>query len=116
VGTEAAFAAAVVQLESLDEARRNRVLLGEAGLPTMMTLTLILGAVVTVGFSYLFAVDDVWVHGLMTSSLAVLIALLLLVAYELDTPFSGLSAVEPTAMEFALHEIKSVTNEVGSVP
>jgi hypothetical protein len=110
------YSAAVDQLDQLDTARRNRVLLGEDGLPTMMTLTLILGAVVTVGFSYLFAVDDVWVHGLMTSSLAVLIALLLLLAYELETPFAGFASVEPTAMEFALNEIEFVIDASGDNP
>jgi hypothetical protein len=110
-GTVASYPAALDQLDQLDAARRNRVLLGEDGLPTMMTLTLILGAVVTVGFSYLFAVDNVWVHGLMTSSLAVLIALLLLLAYELETPFVGFAAIEPTAMEFALNEIEFVIDQ-----
>lgn len=104
--TEPVYNAALDQLDQLDAARRNRVLLGQDGLPTTMTVTLILGAVVTVGFSYLFAVDDLWVHGLMTSSLAVLIALLLLLAYELETPFSGTSAIGPSAMEFALNEIE----------
>lgn len=108
------YPAAVDQLNQLDEARRNRVLLAEIGLPTMMTVTLVLGAIVTVGFSYLFSVDDFWVHGLMTSSLAVLIALLLLLTYELEAPFTGSAALDPTAMEFALNEIEFVIDRAGS--
>jgi hypothetical protein len=103
----AVFAEALTQLDSLDGARRARVLLGENGLPTTMTLTLILGAVVTVGFSYLFAVEEGWVHALMTASLAVLSGLLLLLAHELEAPFSGVARIEPTAMEYALAEIES---------
>ena len=68
-----------------------------------MTLTLIIGAIVTVGFSYLFAVEDGWIQGLMTASLATLVALLLLLEYQLDTPYEGVSAIEPTAMELGPH-------------
>ena len=79
--------------------------LAEIRLPEAMTLTLIVGAVVTVGFSYLFAVEDGWIQGLMTASLATLVALLLLLEYQLDTPFEGVSAIGPTAMELVRTEI-----------
>ena len=99
------YAASLEQLDTLDEARRSRVLLGEDALPEPMTLTLLIGAVVTVAFSYLFAVDDGWVHGLMTAALAMLVALLLLLEFQLETPFQGTSAIEPTAMELVRAEI-----------
>jgi hypothetical protein len=99
------YAASLQQLDTLDEARRSRVLLGEDRLPEAMTLTLIIGAVVTVGFSYLFAVEDGWIQGLMTASLATLVALLLLLQYQLETPYEGVSAIEPTAMELVRTEI-----------
>lgn len=99
------YAAALQQLDALDEARRSRVLLGEDRLPEAMTLTLIIGAIVTVGFSYLFAVDNGWIHALMTASLATLVALLLLLNYQLEKPFAGVSAIEPTAMEIVRMEI-----------
>ena len=44
------------------------------------------------------AVDDGWVHALMTASFATLAALLLLLQYELENPFEGVSAIEPTVM------------------
>jgi hypothetical protein len=110
------FDAAIGQLEALNQARRNRVLLGQNGLPQPMTFTLILGAVVTVGFSYIFAVDEGWVHALMTASLAMLIALLLLLQAELDNPFQGVSAIEPTAMRFVLGEIGGNSDDGGAAP
>lgn len=109
----AIYAESLAQLDQLDQSRRTRVLLGENGLPETMTLTLILGAIVTVGFSYIFAVDEGWVHALMTASLAMLSALLLLLAYELETPFSGVATIEPTAMEFALGEIEAGVGQGG---
>lgn len=106
-GNAEIYAESLAQLDQLDESRRTRVLLGENGLPVAMTLTLVLGAMVTVGFSYVFAVDEGWVHALMTASLAILSALLLLLAHELETPFAGVAAIGPTAMEFTLDEIEA---------
>jgi Protein of unknown function (DUF4239) len=107
------YAASLQQLDALDAARRSRVLLGEIRLPQEMTVTLVIGAIVTVGFSYLFAVDDGWIHGLMTASLATLVALLLLLNYQLETPFAGVSAIEPTAMELARTEIDAGLGATG---
>jgi hypothetical protein len=104
-GESANYAASLDQLDNLDDARRNRILLGELNLPQTMTLTLLLGGVVTVGFSYLFAVESGWLHGLLTASLAVLVALLLLLEYQLQTPFAGVDAIEPTAMQLVLSEL-----------
>ena len=99
------YAASLQQLDTLDEARRSRMLIGRERLPEAMILTLAIGAVVTVGFSYLFAVEEGWIQGLMTASLATLVALLLLLEYQLDSPYEGVSAIEPTAMELVRAEI-----------
>jgi hypothetical protein len=107
-------AASLQQLDGLDEARRSRVLLGQDRLPEAMILTLIIGAVVTVGISCFFAVEDGWIQGLMTVSLPTLVALLLLPEYQLDTPYRGVSAIEPTAMEFVRTEIDAGLGRVGS--
>jgi hypothetical protein len=107
------YDASLQQLDALDEARRSRVLLGQDRLPAAMTLTLIIGAVVTVGFSYFFAVEDGWIQGLMTASLATLVALLLLLEYQLDTPYEGVSAIEPTAMELVRTEIDAGLGAIG---
>jgi hypothetical protein len=104
-GLDPVYAASLQQLYALDEARRSRMLLGRDRLPEAMTLTLIIGAAITVGFSYLFAVEDGWIQGLMTASLATLVALLLLLEYQLDTPYGGASPIEPTAMELVRAEI-----------
>ena len=45
--------------------------------PEGIISALIIGAVITVAFTYLFAVDDSRIQALMTTSLALLIALLL---------------------------------------
>ena len=72
-----------------------------------MAVILVIGAVVTVGFADLFAVDNGRLHALMIASLAVLVALLLLLQFQLGLPFQGVSAIKPTAMKLVLAEIDS---------
>jgi hypothetical protein len=91
----------------------NRLLLGQEGLPISMAVILIIGAVVTIGFAYLFAVDNGLLHGLMIASLAVLVTLLLLLQFQLGMPFQGVSAIEPTAMELVRTEIDAGLGVIG---
>ena len=108
------YPASLQQLSGLDKARRSRVLLGQDRLPEAMILILIIGAVVTVGFSYFFPVEDGWIQGLMTAGLATLVALLLLLEYQLDMPYRGVSAIEPTATELVRTEIDAGLGRGGS--
>jgi hypothetical protein len=112
----ASYEVALQQLNDLGEARRNRLLLGQEGLPVSMAVILIIGAVITVGFAYLFAVDNGRLHAMMIASLAVLVALLLLLQFQLGMPFQGISAIEPTAMELVLAEIDSGAGMRGMNP
>jgi hypothetical protein len=109
----ASYEVALQQLDYLSEARGDRLLLGQEGLPMSMAVILIIGAVVTIGFAYLFAVDNGRLHALMITSLAVLVVLLLLLQFQLGQPFEGVSAIEPTAMELVLAEIDSDTGIPG---
>jgi hypothetical protein len=112
----ASYQVALQQLDALGEARSNRLLLGQDSLPSSMTLVLAIGAVVTIGFTYLFAIDDGRVQALMTASLAVLVALLLLLQYQLGQPFQGVSAIAPEAMELVLAEIDTAQGIPGMHP
>lgn len=105
-GTTPTFSASLDQLDALDEARRTRFLLAAFGLPQIMSATLLIGGVITVGFSYFFAVENRWVHVLLTGSLAVMVALLLLLEFQLETPFEGVDAIEPTAMQVVIQELE----------
>jgi hypothetical protein len=110
-GESASYAASLGQLDAVDEARRNRYLLGARTLPQMMTVTLLAGGIVTVAFSYLFAVENGWIHGLITASLAILVGLLLFLEYQLETPFEGIDAIKPTAMQLALEDFAADSSE-----
>ena len=105
-GVTPTFSASLDQLDALDEARRTRFLLAAFGLPQIMSVTLLIGGIVTVGFSYFFAVENRWVHMLLTGCLAVMVSLLLLLEYQLETPFEGIDAIEPNAMQVVIQELQ----------
>jgi hypothetical protein len=112
----ASYEVALQQLDNLGQARGNRLLLGQEGLPMSMAAILIIGAVVTVGFTYLFDVDNGRLHALMITSLTVLVVLLLLLQFQLGMPFQGVSAIKPTAMNLVLAEIDSAGGIPGMNP
>ena len=98
VGMTQRFGASLDELSRFDLARGKRLLASHDQLPAIMWVTLILGGVLTIGFAYLFAVENRLIQSLMLTSLAALIALLLLLAEELDAPFRGDNRVGPDAL------------------
>lgn len=58
-------------------------------LPSAIWIGVIVGAVITIGFTFLFGTDNVWAHVVMISLLAALIALVIYVVIEMDHPMMG---------------------------
>jgi hypothetical protein len=99
----------LVQLHDLGNARRERLLAAEQGLPPILWVVLILGGVITVGFTYLFGLNNTLVHLLMVAALALIISLSLFTVAALDYPFNGDIRIHPAAYEQDLerfHESK----------
>jgi hypothetical protein len=87
------------QLHSLGDARRERLLVAEQGLPPILWVVLILGGVITVCFTYLFGLENTLVHVLMVAALAMIISLSLFTVAALDYPFNGDIRIHPTPYE-----------------
>ena len=99
----------LVQLHDLGNARRERLLAAEQGLPPILWVVLILGGVITVGFTYLFGLNNTLVHLLMVAALALIISMSLFTVAALDYPFNGDIRIHPAAYEQDLerfHESK----------
>jgi hypothetical protein len=97
------------QLHGLGDARRERLLDAQEGIPTILWVVMIVGGVITVGFTYLFGLENTLVHTLMVAALAMIISLSLLTVAALDYPFKGDVRVHPVAFEQVLdrfHESK----------
>ena len=82
--------------------RDTRLSAGSTGINALMWGVLIIGAVLTVGFTYLFGFRHTIMQQLMIGSLGCLIGLVLFLAVALDYPYRGGIAVQPEAFHTAL--------------
>ncbi|MDT7745543.1 MAG: hypothetical protein QOE59_4621 [Actinomycetota bacterium] len=95
------------RFNDLVTARSSRLDFVTGGLPGVLWAALIVGAVVTIGFSMIFALTSPVLQLLMTGSIAVLIGILLFVAVSIDHPFVGDVAVTPGSLERVLADFPS---------
>ena len=82
--------------------RETRLTIDSRGINGIMWTVLIVGAVVTVAFTYLFGFDKTLMQELMIGGLSFLIGLVLFLIMALDYPFRGSIAVEPEAFRALL--------------
>ncbi len=95
------------RLHELGDARRARLLQAEEGLPAILWAVLLVGGVITVGFTYLFGLRSTTVHVLMVAALALVIGLVLFTVAALDYPFRGDVRIGPEAFEQVLGRFES---------
>jgi hypothetical protein len=93
-------------VHDLGDARRERLLKADAGLPAIMWIVLLLGGMIVVGFTYLFGLRSTTVHTLMVAALALTIALVLFTIGALDYPFMGDVSVGPDAFQSVLERFE----------
>ena len=101
------------QMRGLADARRDRLIEAEQGLPVILWLVLVTGGVVVVGFTYLFGLQSTAIHLLMVASLAMIIALVIFTVAALNFPFGGDITIKPEAMEQVLRRFD--TSELGEM-
>jgi hypothetical protein len=82
--------------------RDDRLSIDSRGINEIMWTVLGAGAIVTVGFTYLFGFKRTLMQQLMIGSLSLLIGLMLFLTFTLDYPFRGGISVGPDAFENAL--------------
>src|SRR5215208_6172732 len=95
------------QVNDLADARGERLLDAEVGVPAILWGVLIVGGVEVVGFTYLFGLESTTVHVLMVASLTLIIALVLFTVAALDYPFKGDVRIGPDAFEQVLERFES---------
>jgi Protein of unknown function (DUF4239) len=95
------------QMERLYDARRMRMVQAEEGIPGILWAVLVFGAVVAVGFTYLFGLRNTWAHRLMVMSLTAVIAMVLFTIGAMEYPFSGGAHVDPGAFELILERFET---------
>lgn len=97
---------AVSSLHDASELRRDRIATSGRALPSSLWGVLIVGALISIGFTYFFGVRSFAAQGLMVGALAALVGLVLALILSLDLPFTGRMAVGPSAMQNAATEFQ----------
>ena len=80
----------------LTDHRRTRLLWSATGLSEYAYVVLFLGALITVGMSAIFIVEDFRTHFLKAAALAAMIGIMLATVWVLGHPFRGAVGLEPT--------------------
>jgi hypothetical protein len=86
--------------------RSQRLDYVDQGVPGVLWVALIVGAVVTIGFAMIFGMSSTLLHSLMIASLTALVGVLLFVSVAIDHPFAGDIAVDPAPLERVLHDFE----------
>jgi hypothetical protein len=79
----------LADIELMHNARHQRLADNATGLSPFQWTILLLGAVITIGFCFLFGLANQFIHNVMTGAVACVIALTFVLIFELDYPFHG---------------------------
>src|SRR5215472_8363422 len=90
----------------LVEFRRRRIEAASYAVPGTLWIVVLVGAAVSIFASYLFKIPSLPIHGLLTILLASMIALLVFFIAATDHPYSGSSAIEPSAYQIVLRYLE----------
>jgi Na+/proline symporter len=92
------------QIDQISEARRERLVMADGIVPTVIWLVLFGGAFLTVGFTLFFATENLRAQVLMTGALSVLIFAGLLTVVAIAHPFAGTVKVGPEALASVVND------------
>ena len=95
------------QLDGITQARRSRVHLALGIVPTMVWGVLIVGALLTVGFTFFFGTPNVGAQVGMTGILSIIVFMGLYVIVSLDHPFTGPVHVDSEPLQAVLADFGS---------
>ncbi|MGB4947646.1 MAG: DUF4239 domain-containing protein [Candidatus Competibacter denitrificans] len=76
-------------LNDLLKLRGLRLQAANEELPSVIWIGMVVGGIITIGFTFLFGTENVWAHITMMSLLAALIAIVFYVVIQLDHPTMG---------------------------
>lgn len=89
----------------LIEIRRLRLDSVHTGLPSMMWVVIVLGAIISLSSSFFFQVEDGRLHGILVKLLAVFMGLIIFMIFTLDHPFRGELGVTPAAYQLVYDQL-----------
>lgn len=91
--------ATLSELDDFLEARRMRILLGQTGIPNVMWCVILIGAFITIGFTYFFWTENTPLHLLTIAALGSMTGLMVFLILMLDHPLQGPLTIRPDSFE-----------------
>ena len=91
----------MIELSSMTEHRRIRLLESRTKMPDILWGVLVMGGMITIASSCLIGSENVALHFVLIISLSLLISLALVAIGDIDRPFQGSVHVTPTAFQQA---------------
>lgn len=88
-------------LDTIDDARHDRLLESRALIPTFAWVVLLIGAMVTIGVTFLFWAERLQIQLALTFTAIVLVCAPMFLIRYFDDPFSEEHGLRPTAIETA---------------
>lgn len=94
-------------VEQMHNARHQRLADNASGISPFQWLILVLGAVLTIGFCFLFGLANARMHSIMTGTVACIIAATFVLIFELDYPFHGDLGISSEPWQTFVHSVGS---------
>lgn len=98
---QASLRQVMIELSSMTEHRRVRLLESRSKMPDILWGVLVMGGIITIGSSCLIGSENVPLHFVLIISLSLLISLALVAIGDIDRPFQGSVHVTPRAYQQA---------------
>ena len=111
---KAVYAEVLPTVSDLWNARRQRIIASQHRIPPLEWCVVILGGIITVGFTYLFDLDNLKLQVALTAMIALLIALNIFLLLMFGYPFSGDLCVSPDSFRIALFTLPQGQPTLGS--
>ncbi|RPI15109.1 MAG: DUF4239 domain-containing protein [Ignavibacteriae bacterium] len=102
-----AYQESLKRLNELSESRRIRLLDSKDNVPGIIWLVVIVGAVISIGYTYLFGSYRASAQYIMTAALTITNSMVLFLIYILDHPFTGNNKILPDALQRIIETYKN---------
>ena len=97
-------------LDTVQDQRRLRLQAVPTGLPAALWSVVLVGALLNILLTYLFWVDNLRVHAILVSMLAIFIGLLVFLTAAMDNPFRGEFSISADAFQTVLEHVMTRGN------
>lgn len=101
------------QLNALYDARLERILAAQDHIEPTVWAVVLLGAFITITFTYFFGMESFTMHALMTTAVAVTLALIVVLILAFDYPFRGEVQVTPDGFRDVQHNMQTAGIKFG---